>query len=252
MPHGAAFDHLIHWTDDLARTRAAYDAAALPTQAALTMPGFSNAAWGIDDERYVELATVDDWEAAATSIYAGSLGILRPAIAAMSGPGLVTFAVNVPDAPATAARLRTEGRQVDEIAVRLEEHDAGFVEVFVRDAPSYFPFFITYDPPRAEIGRMRAEHRAAEGISLDGRPDLVALLVASPAPEADARLLGDLVQCPVAGTTVTIPDAEVRFHRGKTVGIYGIAVRGPDLPAGPIDVDGMTVIVEQASHTARS
>lgn len=62
MPDDAvAFDHLIHGVDDLEAASAAYDSAGLPTAPALTMPGFRNTAWGIDDERYVELATVDDW-----------------------------------------------------------------------------------------------------------------------------------------------------------------------------------------------
>ncbi len=245
MPdHAAAFDHLIHWVRDLDAAMAAYDAVGLPTRPALTMPGFRNAAWGIDDERYVELATANDWDAVATSKYAGSLGILRPAIDALRGPGLLTFAVDVPDARATAARLREAGHEVDDVEVRFEEQDVGFVEVFVRDVPAYFPFFITYDPPRAEIARMRAEHRATEGITFDGRPDLVALLVRSAEPEADARLLADLVGCPTSGSTVALPGAEVRFEECAPAGLYGVAVRGLDPSSGPTEVAGMTVIAD--------
>ncbi|MFC9659968.1 VOC family protein [Nocardia sp. NPDC127606] len=245
MPdHTATFDHLIHWVSALDDAMASYDALGLPTHAALTMPGFRNAAWGVDDERYVELAVVDDWDAVTTSKYADSLEILKPAIGALRGPGLLTFAVDVPNARATAARLRAAGHDVDDIEVRFEERNAGFVEVFVRDVPTYFPFFITYDPPRAEIARLRAERRAAQGISLDGRPDLVALLIRSAEPEADARLLADLVGCPADGSTVALPGAEVRFEQGAPNGLYGIVVRGLDPAAAPTEVLGMTVVAE--------
>lgn len=238
----AAFDHLIHWVDDLDAATASYDDLGLETLAALTMPGFRNAAWGIDDERYVELAMVDDWEAVATSKYARGLEILGPAIEALSGPGLVTFGVDVPDARATAARLREAGHDVIEEEVRFEEQNAGFVEVYVRDAPLYFPFFISYDPPRAELARMRAEHRAAAGVTLDRyRPDLVALLARSDRPEADARRLADLLGCAVSGSTVALPGAEVRFEEGTPSGLYGIAVRGLDLSTVPAEIAGMTV-----------
>ncbi|ALL79408.1 hypothetical protein AD006_29500 (plasmid) [Pseudonocardia sp. EC080610-09] len=245
MPEqSAAFDHLIHWVHDLDAARSSYDESGLPTQAALTMPGFRNAAWSVDDERYVELATVDDWEAVAASKYAGSLDILKAAIEARPPSGLVTFAVDVPDVRATAARLREAGRDVVEIEVRFEEHNAGFVEAFVRDAPSYFPFFISYQPPRAEIARMRAAHRAAEVITSEDRPDLVALLVRSGAPETDARDLAELVGSEVDGSTVALSGAEVRFEQGAPAGLYGIEVRGLDHASGSIEVAGMTVVPE--------
>ncbi|GAA2779435.1 VOC family protein [Crossiella cryophila] len=242
--HTATFDHLIHWVGDVGAAMASYDALGLPTHAALTMPGFRNAAWGVDDERYVELAAVDDWAAVANSKYAEGLRILKPAVDVLDGPGLLTFAVDVPDARATAARLRQAGREVEEIEVWFEERDAGFVEVFVRDAPTYFPFFITYSPPRAEIARMRAEHRASQGITLASRPDLVALLARSPEPAADARLLADLVGCPAVGDTVALPGAEVRFTEGSPAGLYGIAVRGLDPSAAPAELAGLTVVAE--------
>lgn len=245
MPeHAVTFDHLIHWVRDIDAAMASYDELGLPTQDALTMPGFRNSVWGVDDERYVELATVDDWDAVATSSYAGSLEILGPAVDALDGDGLLTFAVDVPDARATAGRLREAGHEVEEVEVWLEEQQAGFVEVFVRDVPAYFPFFITYEPPRAEIARMRAEYRQEHGISLDGRPDLVALLVRSADPAADARLLGDLVGIPAVGSTVPLPGGEVRFEGGSPAGLHGIAVRGLDPSSGPREVAGVTVTVE--------
>lgn len=243
MPERAEFDHLIHWVDDLDDATAGYDACGLPTQQALTMPGFRNAAWGVDDERYVELATVNDWDAVRESKYAEGIEFLKPAIDALRGPGLLTFAVDVADARAIAERLSAAGRTVDVTEVHFEDQNVGFVEVFVRDAPAHFPFFITYDPPRAEIGRMRAEHREAAGITLDGRPDLAALLVRSADPEADARQLAEFVGCQVRGAVVDLPGAEVRFEQGAPTGLYGVAVRGASVDR-PTDIAGVTVIPE--------
>ena len=246
MPqHAVTFDHLIHWVADLDAARTSYDEAGLTTHAALTMPGFRNAAWGIDDERYVELATVDDWAAVTASAYARGLKILRTAIDALSGSGLVTFGVDVPDARTTASQLREAGHDVIEDEVWFEERGAGFVEVHVRDAPSYFPFFISYDPPRAELARLRAEHRASEGIELaPDRPDLAALLVRTDEPEVEARRLAELIGCPVDGTSVALPGADVRFDKGAPAGLYGIAVRGLGWSSAPIEIAGMTVLPE--------
>lgn len=240
----AGFDHLIHWVDDLDAAVEAYDSLGLPAQAALTMPGFRNAVWGVDDERYVEQATVDDWDAVATSAYAGSLGILRPAVDALGGVGALTFAVDVPDAHRTAQRLRDAGHDVEVVEVRLEDRDVGFVEVFATDLPSWFPFFITYRPPRAEMARLRAEHRASEGVSFDGRPDLTALLARSQMPEEDARRLGALLGCDVDGSNVRLPGADIRVETGRSAGLYGIAVSGATASDGPVELHGLLVVPE--------
>jgi hypothetical protein len=240
-----SFDHLIHWVKDLDAAMAAYDELGLPARAALTMPGFRNAAWGVDDERYVELAAVDDWEAVATSPYAEGVALLRPAVEAAGGEGPVTFAVDVRDAREVAARLEASGREVGIVEVRFEDKDAGFVEVFLRDAPPSFPFFISYDPPRAVIAQMRAEHREAQGLTLEGGPDLAALLVRSHDPEGGARILGELLSVPVDGATVALPGAEVRFEEGAPAGLFGIAVRGLDPSAGVRAVAGLEVVPEE-------
>ncbi|MGO1950048.1 MAG: VOC family protein [Mycobacteriaceae bacterium] len=241
-----AFDHLIHWVEDLDESIASYNDHGLPSHEALTMPGFRNGAWGIDDERYVEQAAVGDWDAVTGSTYAGSLAILKPHIDARNGPGPVSFAVNVTDARATAKRLHAAGHEVDEIEVRFEDQDAGFVEVFLRGERDYVPFFITYDPPREEIAAMRAEHRAKEGITFDGVPDLVAILVRADDPEGEARRVGDVIGCPVDGTTVELPGAEIRFGEvgpDDRVGLHGIVVGGPDGvgDGGPFEIAGLTV-----------
>lgn len=242
MPHdSAAFDHLIHWVADLDTAMTAYNSLGMPTHEAVTMPGFRNAVWGVDDERYLELATVEDWEAAKTSKYAHGLEALTPAIDALGSPGLVTFGVDVPDARATAARLREAGHDVIEDEVYFEDRGVGFIEVYVRDAPPYFPFFITYNPPRTEIARMRAEHRVAEGITFEERPDLVAILARSLNPVADAHQMAALVGCNVTDTTVALPGAEVRFTEGTPVGLYGIVVRGLDPTTAPTKIAGVWI-----------
>ena len=240
-----AFDHLIHWVDDIDATTTAYNDLGLEARAALTMPGFRNATWGIDDERYVELATVEDWEAVTDSKYAQAIELLKPAIDAMPGPGLLTFAVDVPDVHVTAARLREAGHAVVESQVRFEDKNIGFTEVFLRDAPPYFPFFITYDPPRAELARMRAAHRAAEGAVHDSRgPDLAAILVRSIDPTAHARRLAQLLGCTAAGATVPLNGAEIRFELGTSTALHGIAVRGLDASTEATQIAGMTVRFE--------
>lgn len=224
-PPPAAFDHLIHWVTDLDTTMASYDNADLTTHPALTMPGFRNAAWGIDDARYVELATVDDWDAVQTSKYARGLQLLRPAIDALDDEGPLTFAVNVPDIQATIDRLRAAGHDIVIDEVWFEDRQGGFTEVHVTDAPHVAPFFIAYNPPREVIAGMRAEHRAANGVVFaPDRPQLVALLVGSTTPEQDAASLAELIGCGVRGTTVELPDAEIRFSADAPEGLYGIAV----------------------------
>ena len=251
------FDHLIHWVEGLDAAMVAYDALGLPARAALTMPGFRNAAWGVDDARYVELAAVEDWRAVADSKYAEGLALLRPAVEALDGEGPLTFAVDVHDAREVAARLRSAGRQVREVEVRFEEKDAGFVEVLLEDAPPSFPFFISYDPPRDVIAQMRAERREAAraeagdtggapaAASEEVGPDLAALLVRSHDPEGGARILGELLSLPVLGSTVELPGAEVRFEAGGPAGLFGIAVRGAGLGAEPREVAGLQVVPEE-------
>ncbi len=245
MPDGAAFDHLINWVSDLGAALEAYEEYGLPTHAALTMPGFRNGAWAVDDERYVELATVDDWEAVKTSKYGEGVDILKPAVDALEGPGLLTFAVDVPDARAVADQFRAAGREVKVLEVWFEDKNAGFVEVFVQDVPAYFPFFITYDPPRAELGRIRAEYRAAAGITPPTEsPELVALLAGSADPEGEARVLADFVGRPVQGAVVGLPGAQVRFERASRCGLLGVVVRGPSLNRSTT-IAGVKVIAEQ-------
>ncbi|GEM_PF-917863 len=258
-PPPAAFDHLIHWVGDLDAAMVSYDTAGLPTHAALTMPGFRNAAWGIDDERYVELATVDDWDATSNSSYARGLEILRPAITALGGgaegtegtegtEGAVTYGVNVPDIDATIERLRAAGHEVIVDAVRFEEKDAGFTEVHVADSPAYVPFFIAYDPPREVIATMRADHRAAQGEELDpDRPDITAVVIGSSTPKQDARYLGELLQIPSNDSTVALPGAAVRFTTEAPTGIYGIEVTGLGYSA-PVELHGVTVFPVERGH----
>ncbi|GAB3129657.1 hypothetical protein GCM10027289_12660 [Tsukamurella serpentis] len=244
MPEDAAFDHLVHWVDDLDRVTEEYRRCGLPAVPVLTMPGFRNAAWPVDAERYVELAAVDDWRAVTESKYATAIDVLKPAIDALVGPGLLTFAVDVDDARATAARMRAAGRDVEVVEVHFEDLDVGFVEVFVRDAPAHFPFFITYSPPRAELARMRAEALEAAGTPVGPGPELVALVIGSADPHGESRLLAEFVGCAVRDTTVELPGAQVRFVESESPGLCGIVARGIPEPE-QATIAGMTVTVEE-------
>ncbi|MGN0096562.1 MAG: VOC family protein [Corynebacterium sp.] len=251
--HECSFDHLIHIVDDLTTAMASYDNLGLPTHAALSMPGFRNAAWGIDDARYVELAVIDDWDAASGSVYGETLSVMRPTIEASATPGLVSFAVHVPDAHATAESLRDSGYEVSVCDIRFDDQvdgqDAGFTEVFVTDAPAWFPFFISYSPPREVIAQMRAHHRVTQGgdsepASVHG-PDLVALLVHSTSPSHDARLLADLLGCELRGATVALPGADIHVERmsapDSAPGLYGFTVQRAELTESPALIAGAAV-----------
>lgn len=251
--HECSFDHLIHIVDDLEAAMASYDNLGLPTHAALSMPGFRNAAWGIDDARYVELAVINDWDAATGSVYGDTLSVMRPTIEASTTPGLVSFAVHVPDAQAMAVSLRDAGYQVSVCDIRFDDQidgqDAGFTEVFVTGAPAWFPFFISYSPPREVIAELRADHRTALGG--DSEPpsahgaDLVALLAHSPSPSDDARLLADLLGCELRGKTVALPGAHIHFEQTSSPvtapGLYGFTVQRAGLTESPAIVAGATV-----------
>ncbi|MEM6434522.1 MAG: VOC family protein [Cyanobacteria bacterium P01_D01_bin.115] len=245
-----SFDHLIHWVTDIDQVAELYRAAGLPVHDALTMPGFRNAAWGIDLIHYVELATVDDWEAVRTSLYAEALAALRPAVESLGGrSGGLTFAVHVPDAGQMAEQLRAKGHKVAETRVRFEQHDVSFTEVFVLDGPPWWPFFICFDPPRDVLAAKRAEAQAeaaASGTSVPGLPksdaDLVGMVVTSRAPEAAAtgvsKLLGLSVER-VAGTIrVPLPRVPLFFEPGETEGITGLLISGIEV-AEPVDLGGL-------------
>ncbi|AHW64871.1 Hypothetical protein CGLY_12155 [Corynebacterium glyciniphilum AJ 3170] len=248
--HPYSFDHLIHIVDDLEAAMTSYDNLGLPTHAALSMPGFRNAAWGIDDARYIELAVIDDWDAASGSIYGETLSVMRPTIEASTTPGLASFAVHVPDAPATAALFRDAGYQVTVCDIRFDDQvdgqDAGFTEVFVTDAPAWFPFFISYSPPREVIAQLRTDHRVTQGGDSEPPsergPDLVSLLAYSHTPSHDARVLSELLRCELRGTTVALPGAQVHFEHSPspdtTPGLYGFSVRRAGLTESPAFVAG--------------
>ncbi|MBK1789377.1 VOC family protein [Prauserella cavernicola] len=149
------FDHLLHWVPDVPTAVAGYRAAGLPAHVNDELDGFQNGGWRLD-ERYVEILTITDERRLRTSRYAEGIEHLRPAMAAVGGDrGVLTFAVNVSDAHATANRLRAQGFELAEFAVTLAEHGVSFVEMFVRNAPVWTPFFITYTPPSRAARRHR-------------------------------------------------------------------------------------------------
>ena len=245
-----SFDHLIHWVTDIDQAAEAYRAARLPVRDALTMPGFRNAVWAFDLVNYVELATVDDWEAVRTSLYAEALAILRPAVESLGGrSGGLTFAVHVADAGRMAEPLRVKGHAVAATQVRFEEYDLAFTEVFVLDGPGWWPFFISFDPPRDVLAAKRAEAQAeaeASGTSVPGLPksaaDLVGVVVTSRDPEAAAtgvsELLGLAVEYVAGAIRVPLPRVPLFFEPGETEGITGLLVAGIEVTE-PVDLGGL-------------
>ncbi|MEM6908482.1 MAG: VOC family protein [Pseudomonadota bacterium] len=245
-----SFDHLIHWVTDLDKAADAYRAIGLPVVDALTMPGFRNAAWPLDLIHYVELATVTDWEAVTTSKYAEALEALRPAIEALDGSsGGLTFAVHVPDASKMAEQLRAEGHEIAETQVYFEEYDLAFTEVFVCDGPTWWPFFISFDPPRDVLAKKRADAQTeAEkpGTLEAGLPqsdtDLEGIVITSADPETAADGVADLLGLPIeradGAMWVPLPDLPLFFERGETEGITTLLVSGIEIEH-EVDLHGL-------------
>lgn len=240
MNHAAEnpeFDHLLHWVPDVAKAAEAYRSADVPAHVNDELSGFQNGGWRLD-ERYVEILAVTDEEALRDSRYAEGLRLLRPAVDALSGPtGAITFAVNVTDARATAARLREQGHEVAEFEVELTEHGVSFVEIFVLDGPPWHPFFLTYDPPRDQL-LAGIDPAAFER----GPYDLTGLVVSDPSPQDAARALAALLDVEPTGTTVELPGAHVHFEPGDHQGITALTLSGEGHSAGQsTDVEGLTL-----------
>lgn len=228
------FDHLLHWVPDVARAVGTYAAAGLPAHANEVLDGFQNGGWRLD-ERYVEILTITDERRLRASRYAEGIEHLRPAMEAVSGGrGAITFAVNVRDARATAARLREQGFDVAEFEVTLKEHGVSFVEIFVLNAPPWTPFFITYSPPRDEL---------MAGIDPSafqrGRYDLTGIVVETADPEGSAELLATMLGIAGDGGQVALPGGRIAFERGDREMITAMTVSGGTREA--VDVDGLTV-----------
>ncbi|GAA3849933.1 VOC family protein [Streptomyces sedi] len=202
------FDHLLHYVPDVPEAVAAYRAAGLPAHTNDARDGFQNGGWRLD-ARYVEILTVTDHTALPRSRFERGVRLLEPAIEALPGPaGPLTFAVDVADAHATAARLRAAGHRVEVLEIELAEHGISFVEVFVVDGPPWWPFFITCTPSGEELVA-----DLPPGAFERGPHDLTGLVVSAPEPEAAARALGELLGLPAEGTRVPLPGAAVTFER---------------------------------------
>ncbi|OZM71456.1 hypothetical protein CFN78_20120 [Amycolatopsis antarctica] len=239
----AEFDHLLHWVPDVPAAVDRYRAAGLLAHVNEPRWGFQNGGWRLD-ERYVEILTVVDAEEFAVSPYAPAWAELRPAVAETSGRGggAMTFAVNVPDATATAARLRENGHRAIEVPVAFDD-SVGFVEVFLPDTPAWAPFFITYSPPREEL---------LAGVELTGEydpgpSDLKALVVETPEPERSARWLGELIGVPANGRSIPLPGAEVIFEQGPADRITGVIVTALRTA---VEIHGLRYIPESGERAA--
>lgn len=226
------FDHLLHWVPDVPEAVASYRATGLPAHVNDELAGFQNGGWRLD-ERYVEILTITDEQRLPASRYAEGIEHLRPAMAAVgSGRGAITFAVNVRDVHATAARLRERGFEVVEFAVTLAEHGVSFVEIFVRNAPPWAPFFITYSPPRNEL-LAGIDPSAFEA----GEHDLAAIVVETADPAGSAGLLATMLDIPCAGERVALPGAEIVFERGDREMITAMTLSGGVRAA--VEIDGL-------------
>lgn len=231
------FDHLLHWVSDVAEAAESYRSAGVPAHVNEELSGFQNGGWRLD-ERYVEILTVTDEEALRSSRYAEGLRLLRPAVDALSGAtGAITFAVNVTDARATAARLRARGHEIAEFEVELTEHGVSFVEIFVLDGPPWHPFFITYDPPRDQL-LAGIDPSAFER----GPYDLTGIVFSDPSPRDAARSLAALIDVEPTGATVELPGAHIHFEPGDHQGVTALTLSGVGSGSGqPIDVEGLTL-----------
>lgn len=231
---GAAFDHLLHYVPDVPEAVTAYRAADLPAHANEVVDGFQNGGWRLD-ERYVEILTVTDPDAFRGSRYTRGLDLLAPAIDALQGPaGAITFAVNVTDAHTVARELRTRGREVEVFEVELAEHGVSFVEVFIKDGAPWWPFFITYTPPREHL-----LDNVPDDAFERGPYDLTGVVVSAPAPDLAAGELGALLGLEAVGRRVPLPGGAVEFEQGEREGLTAVTVSGPQkqTPGGVLGLD---------------
>jgi len=156
-------------------------------------------------------------------------------MAAMDGRrGAITFAVNVRDARATAARLREQGFEVGEFAVTLEEHGVSFVEIFVLNTPPWTPFFITYSPPRAEL--LAGVDPSAFEV---GQYDLIGIVVETADPAGSAELLATMLGSTHDDERVALPGGEIVFEQGNREMITAMTLSGGSREA--VEIDGLGV-----------
>lgn len=225
-----AFDHLLHWVQDVPAAVSEYRAAGLPAHTNPVMDGFQNGGWRLD-ARYVEILSVTDAGDLHQSRYARGIELLSPAIDALrGGHGAITFAVNVTDARGTAERLRGLGYDVAEFDVDLLEHGVSFVEIFpAHDRYPWLPFFITYDPPRDEI---------LEGIDPGaferGAFDLHGLQITSIDPESACAELSAVLGLDAVDDTIPLPGGAIEFIPGEREAITTVTLAGGAHPGADI------------------
>lgn len=227
------FDHLLHYVPDVAAAAQAYTAAGLPAHAgpAGVIAGFQNGAWALD-QRYVEILNISDPEAFAASPFGAAMPALQDSWvrARDAGGGALTFAIDVTDAAAVAARLKATGHQVLEVPVQIDGVPVGFTEVFLLEGPSWLPFFITYSD-RDKLAELM------EGRIDRGDFDLGQLVIEVPDPSAAARWLGDLLGIEPHKNKIALPGLALAFKDGPADAITEVIVTGRT----PLDVtlDGL-------------
>lgn len=208
---------------DVAAVAASYSAIGLPAHVNEPFEGFQNGGWRLD-ERYVEILAVHDPERFSRSPFGSAWGCVEQLANELLGVGggAITFAIDVADVTATAARLRADGHQLIEAPVAFDHTPISFTEVFVTDGPRWAPFFITYDPPRSEL---IAQH---PDVIQRGDFDLDAIVIETPDPQAAAAWLAAVIgTTPVDATVVPLAGGDVRFRAGDADAIVEVAVTGP-------------------------
>ncbi|MBL1078711.1 VOC family protein [Nocardia sp. 2] len=225
-----AFDHLLHWVPDVDAAVAAYTAAGMPAHANPPDTGFQHGGWRMD-ERYVEILTVTDEERFRAHMFAQAWTALEPAaaVASRAGGGAMTFAVNVTDVGETAARLLRAGHKILDTVIPRESTGGsiGFREVFLLDAPSWAPFFITYDPPREVfLAQIPA------GAFPSGDFTMTEIVIETPDPARSAAWLAAVIGLPVHDAVLDLPGGAVRFVPGPADRIIEAVLSGPR----PLDV----------------
>ncbi|NEB80370.1 VOC family protein [Streptomyces sp. SID14478] len=231
------FDHLLHCVPEVESAVAAYTEAGLPAHANPAHLGFRNGAWRLG-VRYIEILSVVDRAEFAGSPYGRAMKPMMPFVddTLAAGGGALNFSIHVTDVAATTERLRRQGHEVELLTFAREGSPVSFREAFLRDAPRWAPFFVTYTPDRQVI---LDTYRGGGGNG--GTHDLAGFVIETPDPSAAAAWLARLTEVPVdaGGTVVPLPGGHVHFAAGPADRITTLLLTGGTPPI--TDIRGLAV-----------
>lgn len=231
------FDHLLHCVPEVESAVAAYTAAGLPAHTNPPHLGFQNGAWRLD-VRYIEIIGIVDHAEFAGSPYGRAMAPLMPFVTDLlaGGGGALNFAINVTDAAVTTERLRRQGHEVELLTFAREGSPVSFQEAFLKGAPRWAPFFVTYSPDRQVI---LDTYRGGGGNR--GPHDLAGFVIETPDPSAAASWLSRLTHIPTGpdGTVVPLPGGHVHFTSGPADRITTLLLTEGTPPA--TDIKGLEI-----------